>query len=575
MKKISLLIFASLLILLLGSNGSAQSENFFIVPRYDAYGRHEIEPLLLYTSARAYWYVEKEWWRSKGMDQQAKFRIIIEDLGKEFDENIYPTLTARFGTEWNPGIDRDSRITIFFHQMPKEVSGYWRSDDEYYRLQGVLSNEREMLYLNAEKLEEPAMRSYLAHEFTHLIAFNQKERLLGVQEETWIQELIAELAPSLLGYQEVVGGSILRERAQSFLSRPTDSLPEWQNEPYDYGTVHLFGQYLVDHYGWKVISDIIHLSATGISGINAALARNGFKKDFAAVFTDWTIALALRDCSVEPVYCYKNSYLQNFRVVPSVYFLPSSGDSTLSVSVNTKDWAGNWYKFLGGHGTLRFEFHASDVQTRVPYIKEYANGTLSIGEFTLKGGDKVLEIPNFGRDVVSFLFIPSIQESTGDFSDSVPSHLLSWTISLKGKESETVAEKPTQSEFPSSRREQIEFLQRRIEELQAQVDALRAKLANFSSQEKKVACGPFEKNLSYGMEGQEVRCLQEFLKAQGKEIYPEGLVTGKFFQFTRAAVIRFQEKYANEILKPLRLNTGTGFVGQLTRKKINESLLKL
>jgi len=66
--------------------------------------------------------------------------------------------------------------------------------------------------------------------------------------------------------------------------------------------------------------------------------------------------------------------------------------------------------------------------------------------------------------------------------------------------------------------------------------------------------------------------LQEFLKEQGKEIYPQGLITGYFGPLTQAAVIRFQERFAEEILEPLGLNSGTGFVGSYTRNKINQLL---
>ena len=70
----------------------------------------------------------------------------------------------------------------------------------------------------------------------------------------------------------------------------------------------------------------------------------------------------------------------------------------------------------------------------------------------------------------------------------------------------------------------------------------------------------------------EVSCLQEFLKKQGPEIYPEGLITANFLTKTRLAIIRFQEKYASEILTPSGLNKGTGYVGQRTRIKINQLL---
>jgi peptidoglycan hydrolase-like protein with peptidoglycan-binding domain len=88
-----------------------------------------------------------------------------------------------------------------------------------------------------------------------------------------------------------------------------------------------------------------------------------------------------------------------------------------------------------------------------------------------------------------------------------------------------------------------------------------------------ISCKKIEKNLYYGLiNDPQVRCLQEFLKFQEPEIYPEGLVTGNFLNLTKQAVIRFQEKYKDEILKPLGLEFGTGFVGPLTRAKINQLL---
>ena len=64
--------------------------------------------------------------------------------------------------------------------------------------------------------------------------------------------------------------------------------------------------------------------------------------------------------------------------------------------------------------------------------------------------------------------------------------------------------------------------------------------------------------------------LQELLVKEG--VYPEGLITGFFGDLTKQAVIRFQEKYASDILLPLKLDKGTGYVGPATREKINQLL---
>lgn len=80
---------------------------------------------------------------------------------------------------------------------------------------------------------------------------------------------------------------------------------------------------------------------------------------------------------------------------------------------------------------------------------------------------------------------------------------------------------------------------------------------------------PFTKNLKYGDKGEEVRILQKCL-AQNKKIYPEAEINGYFGLKTQKAVIRFQEKYTTEILKPASLVKGNGEVRALTRQKLNQ-----
>jgi peptide/nickel transport system substrate-binding protein len=79
----------------------------------------------------------------------------------------------------------------------------------------------------------------------------------------------------------------------------------------------------------------------------------------------------------------------------------------------------------------------------------------------------------------------------------------------------------------------------------------------------------FQSDLRKESRGEEVKELQKCL-AQFPDIYTSGKVTGYFGSETKEAVILFQEKYREDILKPWGFTDGTGLVSQTTRKKLNE-----
>ena len=101
--------------------------------------------------------------------------------------------------------------------MKEGVGGYTNYGDEFFRVQNPKSNEREMVYLNAENLQNPLLKSFLAHEFVHLITFNQKNRLNDIDEEVWLNEVRAEYASTLLGYDFSYETSMIKRRVQNFL----------------------------------------------------------------------------------------------------------------------------------------------------------------------------------------------------------------------------------------------------------------------------------------------------------------------------------------------------------------------
>lgn len=86
---------------------------------------------------------------------------------------------------------------------------------------------------------------------------------------------------------------------------------------------------------------------------------------------------------------------------------------------------------------------------------------------------------------------------------------------------------------------------------------------------KKEPTFSFEKDLKVGDRGEEVRELQKCL-SKFEDVYPNGEISGYFGNETKKAVIKFQEKFKEEILIPSGIKEPTGNVGASTRKKLNE-----
>ena len=543
-----------------GADTLLEKKDFFVDPTYDLTGRNKITAVLQRFTNQLYFYLDTAWWDSLSIDKQKEVNVAINDLSQEFENRIYPILTSSYGSEWKPGVDNDAKITILIHPMIETAGGYFNPGDEYPRAQVFTSNQREMIYLSSGGIFEPINKSLLSHEFTHLITFNQKDKTYGVSEETWLNEARAEYAPTLLGYDKAYQDSNLQRRVDQFLSTPQDSLTEWQGKSSDYGALNLFMQYLADHYGVKILIDSLKSEKTGILSLNYALQKNGFREDFSQIFTDWTIAVFVNNCGISPKYCYLNDNLKGFRITSYIYFLPTADKSSLSVGYLTKDWAGSWQKIIGINKSIKLEFtRGSKVNFEVPYIVEYPGGKFSVNFLQLDQSEKGIAEIQDGK-IVSLTIIPSVQEKITGFDNQQPTYQFSWTVTT-----ESSSENPEDAEL-------IQKLQKRIQELKDRITVLQAQIAAKTGT-RPISCLSIENNLYYGMKGSaDVSCLQKFLKELGPEIYPEGLITGNFLSLTKTAVARFQEKYASEILTPLGLEKGTGYVGPGTRAKINQLL---
>ena len=237
------LIAAALLFFVSASFASAVSTgdktNFYVDSIYDYWGRGEVSATLNFVGQRAYYYIDDSWWKGLSPASQNDVANAIATLSREFDQTIYPQMTSVYGSEWNPGIDNDPRVTILVTKTIDEAGGYFSYTNEYPKSQYDSSNEREMIYFNGTYIINSRNSSFLAHEFQHMITFYQKQKLHSVEDDYWLNEARSEYASTLLGYDNNYSGSNLERRVKTFLSRPSDSLTEWRNETGDYGAVKI------------------------------------------------------------------------------------------------------------------------------------------------------------------------------------------------------------------------------------------------------------------------------------------------------------------------------------------------
>ncbi|MFN8635214.1 MAG: immune inhibitor A [Chloroflexota bacterium] len=237
--------------------------------------------VLRYVSQYAYWYV------------QEGVNVADGDLAasaQAFDTLVVPTVHRAFGEEWSPGIDGDTRITIFFGEVPGPAA-YFSSWDEYPRSVFRYSNEREMIHVNSSAVR-PGTTSFsgtLAHEMQHMVHWHRNP-----EGETWLDEGFGELASSLANSGDAPGTA-------SFRRRPETQLTSWSQSGstgVHYQAAFLFSHYLLQRFGDAAVADLLSVPGRPPDSITAYLSRTGHGITFDDLFEDWVVANLLDDPSV-------------------------------------------------------------------------------------------------------------------------------------------------------------------------------------------------------------------------------------------------------------------------------------
>ena len=204
----------------------------------------------------------------------------LADAARDFEELVYPSVTANFGREWSPGVDADPRITIL-HADLGDVAGYFSGSDEFPLAAVPRSNEGEILYVHTGvPLGTSTYNALLAHEFQHMVHWNA-----DAGEESWVNEGLSQVAAEAVAFER---GFIDR-----YLLNPDVQLNDWAPLAEDptphYGASQLFFRYLLDRYGGRQRAiDLVRQPLDGIPGLDAYLQEFGVT--FLDVFADWLAA---------------------------------------------------------------------------------------------------------------------------------------------------------------------------------------------------------------------------------------------------------------------------------------------
>jgi hypothetical protein len=228
-------------------------------------------------------------------------QAVLKDVISTFDDHIFPGTSRLFGLAHD--IDGDERFTVLFSSWLKRLGNGRHAVDGFVRVTDLdplysppFGNRCDMMYLSTALQPGPHLRTIMAHEYMHAVAFSRKSLhvsgtgLILVEEEGWLDEALAHLAEDLQGFSR----SNIDYRVSAFLSQPE----RYQLVVEDYfaadlfrshghrGSTYLFLRWCVDEYGKELLPSLIESRLRGIANLEEATGAR-----FADLYRRWSLDL--------------------------------------------------------------------------------------------------------------------------------------------------------------------------------------------------------------------------------------------------------------------------------------------
>lgn len=258
----------------------------FWVVDFDTNEHREIQAELRYAGDAVLMYVER------GLEYN---QADLEHAAETFEQTIYSRTRAVFGSEVQPGVDGDERLTILNASDLGMVLGYYSSQDSLPIQINRFSNERDMFVMNVEALDFSSDHylDVLAHEFQHMIHQNQQ-----ANPATWFNEGCSQLSEDINGFDS-------NGFAAMYLFTPDTQLNTWGSAPelsaLNYGAAHLFVRYIYAQYaGETQLRSLMQADAGDNLDVFVDLAAQ-MRSDitsFGQITADWAVANLIDDPEV-------------------------------------------------------------------------------------------------------------------------------------------------------------------------------------------------------------------------------------------------------------------------------------
>ncbi len=230
-------------------------------------------------------------------------------LGKEFDNKIYRLDVDNFGLPSD--VDQNGKVNILCYDIQDGfsgsggyVAGYFSPRDLY---NVSYSNQSEIFYIDTYPLmgmsgtkDVSQAYSTLAHEFQHMINFNQKVFVQGLTDmDTWMNEGLSMAA------EQIYTGAPLNDRID-YYNEDADitkghSLLYWDYEGdtlANYSLSYLFMEYLKDQCGQgnKIYKELINDPHTDYQAVQNIIHKYiDPNLSFGQFMTDFRAALVLKE----------------------------------------------------------------------------------------------------------------------------------------------------------------------------------------------------------------------------------------------------------------------------------------